>query len=210
MKDKHHFSYPFIIKEGKDFYCIPEESEKNEINIYKAVEFPSKWEYMKTLMHNFPGLDSSFIFFNNLWWMFTSNLTTGKHDKLYIFYSDSLHGEWYPHKKNPVKIDISNSRSAGSPFIHEGNLYRPAQDYSRKLQWRININKITKLTQDEFEENHVVSVNPIINSPFPDKIHTINNINDITVIDSSKEEFIFKKPEYVIFKIKMTINAMIK
>ena len=49
---------------------------------------------------------------------------------LHIWWSDDLFGQWRPHAANPVKIDARSARPAGTPFVHAGTLYRPAQDCS--------------------------------------------------------------------------------
>ncbi len=45
---------------------------------------------------------------------------------------EGLEGPWEPHRRNPVKCDVRGSRPAGTPFVHGGELYRPAQDGSKR------------------------------------------------------------------------------
>ncbi|MEI7980405.1 MAG: hypothetical protein WCI71_02045, partial [Bacteroidota bacterium] len=125
------------------------------------------------------------FFFENRWWIF---FTLRKHSNahLYIYFSDSIKGEYMPHQRNPVKIDVRSSRPGGTPFTHEGILYRPAQDCSITYGGRIVINKVNRLSPFEFEEVPVTMVNPLKNSPFPKGLHTISQVGDFTLIDGKR------------------------
>ena len=59
-------------------------------------------------------------------------------------------GPWKPHKRNPVKSDVRNSRPAGRLFYWNGDLYRPAQDSSQRYGYAMSINRVLRLTPDEF------------------------------------------------------------
>ena len=48
--EDHHLSYPFIFEYDENVYIIPESSQNNTLDVYKAVDFPDKWEKQKTLL----------------------------------------------------------------------------------------------------------------------------------------------------------------
>ena len=100
------------------------------------------------------------------------------------------HKPWFPHSKQPVKTDIQSSRPGGTPFIHEGKLYRPAQDCSRVYGGRVVINQITALSPNDFEEKTAAIVEPDKHGPYPDGLHTLSALGDITLVDSKREKFI--------------------
>lgn len=53
--------------------------------------------------------------------------TLGYHER-FLFFADSLTGEWTPHPTNSVVSDVRRSIPAGKLFEQEGKLMRPAQD----------------------------------------------------------------------------------
>ena len=97
-----------------------------------------------------------------------------------------------PHALNPVKMDVRSARPAGTPFIHKGVLYRPAQDCSNAYGGRIAINRVNRLTATEFDEETVKFIEPFIDGPFPDGIHTLSAVGDITLVDGKRERFIWQ------------------
>ena len=96
-----------------------------------------------------------------------------------------------PHPANPVKTNICSSRPAGNFFIENDILYRPAQDCSKTYGGRIALNKITKLTTTEFEEETVGYINPVKNSFYNKGIHTISSAGNYTVIDAKRFTFVW-------------------
>ncbi len=191
LEVSNHLSYPYLIKEDKAQYMIPENHESNAVSIYKADNSLHQWSKQQILINDFAGVDNTVIKRDGVYWMFTSNKNDGVRHNLYVFYSDNLHGEWIAHAQNPVKTDVRAARSAGTPFEFEGDLYRPSMDYSEKIEGRIIINKVVKLSKMEYEEVSFKVVNPFRNSAFPDKIHTLCAAGDFTLIDGAKEAFIF-------------------
>lgn len=134
MKFPCHMSYPFILKHNNEIYCIPETSEAREASIYSLDKKNQEWNKVKTILEDFDAVDSTIVKYENTWWLFcTKSFSTvqSHNNELHIYYSSDLFGEWKPHSLNPVKVDIRSSRPAGTPFIHEGVLYRPAQDCSK-------------------------------------------------------------------------------
>lgn len=202
IPSQNHLSYPFIFEYKNEIYMIPESYEANEISIYKAIDFPKEWNKIKVIIKNFKGVDSTIIKHNEKWWLFTTEKEDGHSYKLKIFFSNDLLGDWFPHNNNPVKMDVRSTRGAGNIFSKDGELYRPSQDYSFASERRIVINCIKKLNEFEFEEIPVYTIDPLTDSPFPDKIHTISSYNDITVIDACKTVSFFKSPLYIVNKLK--------
>ena len=94
MKEKFHLSYPHIFKDNNEYYMIPETMEDSSIRLYKAINFPMKWEFKKTLISNISAVDTTTLFYKNKVWLFTNIAKNGASDweELYLFYSDSILG----------------------------------------------------------------------------------------------------------------------
>ena len=189
LEQEYHLSYPNVFKIKNTYYMVPESFENKTIDLFEAVEFPTKWKKKKTLISDIEAVDSTFLYHNNKWWMFVSVIAKegfSTDEELSIFYSDDiLHGEWTPHKNNPVVCDVTSSRPAGNIIEKDGKLYRPAQDCSGIYGRKIVINEIDILNEDTFKE-HIVSK---IDSSFADDlsgVHTLNSSKKLTVIDAIK------------------------
>lgn len=187
IEEDFHLSYPFLIENEGTLYMIPESSEKREIRVYKCIEFPFEWEFEKTIMKDLTAVDSTVIFFEGLYWMFTniaSHEATSTYDELYLFYAeDLLSDNWISHPENPIVTDVKNARPAGSLYEMNGVLYRPSQNCSIRYGYGMQINRILELTKNHFREEVVESIYPDWQKDLL-ATHTINSKGDFTVIDA--------------------------
>jgi hypothetical protein len=203
LNKEYHLSYPYVLTHEGDVYMVPEMYGNNKISIYKATDFPYAWEKETTLIENFKGIDSTVIKHEGTWWLFTSDNADGPHYNLQLFYSDNLFDGWTPHPKNPVKTDIRSSRCAGTPFEYEGSLIRPGMDYTEKIEGRIVLNKVLKLSKTDFEEESIKTVEPYAASYFSDKIHTLAAAGEYTIVDGCRECFIFSDINFLKSKLRL-------
>jgi hypothetical protein len=51
---------------------------------------------------------------------------------------------------------------------------------------RVVINRVTVLTPAEFDEEPAAVVEPLLESPYPDGLHTLAAVGDITLIDAKR------------------------
>ena len=202
ITEPFHMSYPYLIQFDKQIYCIPETWESNQVRLYKAVEFPLKWELDRVMIDNYAGIDNTPLYHNDYWWLFSTDKENGAHFNLNLFYTKDFFGGWQAHPLNPIKTDIRSARPAGTIFSEQGEIYRPAMDYSEKVEGRIIINRITKISTTEFEEEVHNIINPYRDTYFSDKIHTLGACGPYTVIDGAKELFIFSSWSAFRYKMK--------
>jgi hypothetical protein len=144
LDESFHLSYPYVFKWDGDYYLIPESFEANTIRLYKASEFPYNWEYVATIIEGKDFIDNSIAYYNEKWWLFTSQ--TGN-SILRLYYADDLLGPWVEHPKSPIVKDNANiARPGGRVLIFEDRFYRFAQDsdpsYGNKL-WAFEITDLT-------------------------------------------------------------------
>jgi len=102
-----------------------------------------------------------------------------------VFSADRLYGPWIPHPMNPVKIDARSACSAGTPFKHDGVLYRPAQDCSEQYGKRVVINKVTCLTETRFSEEPVAFIEAF-SGRYHAGTHTVSSVGDQTLVDGQR------------------------
>ncbi|UOQ45418.1 hypothetical protein MUN89_05585 [Halobacillus salinarum] len=204
-----HMSYPFIIEEGEHTYCVPETSEANEVSLYQLNQVNRQWEKITSLISNFPGVDSTLFKWRGCWWLFCtkgSSDSDSHNNELHIYYAEDLLGEWTPHSLNPVKIDVRSSRPAGTPFFHDNELYRPAQDCSETYGGRIVMNKIETLSLTEFKETPVSCLEPKPDSLYPDGLHTVSMAYGKTILDGKRLDYHFTNLFKKIYKYKPLMN----
>ena len=178
-----HMSYPYILEYQGDTYCIPETYENNNVALYIAEELPLKWKRVTTLIEDFSAVDSTIFQHNGYWWLFCTNKNTDPNNNLYIWYSEKLAGPYKSHANNPVKTDIRSARPGGTPFYHDGNLYRPAQDCTINYGRRVAINRIDVLNKIEFSEETVSVIEPDTDCKYRNGLHTISSVGNVTLID---------------------------
>ncbi|MCX6281683.1 MAG: hypothetical protein NTU51_06960 [Bacteroidetes bacterium] len=190
IESKEHLSYPFIFVHGENIYCLPESYRYGYIGLYKRNYSEGIFVEDHVLLDQIDAVDPTLINHHDKWWLFFT-LRKYSNTHLYIYFADELEGEYKPHPCNPVKMDIRSSRPAGLPFIHEGELYRPAQDCSKTYGGRIAINRIITLTETEFSEEFVNYVGPLANTRYSKGFHTVFGLGRYTLVDSKRTKFNF-------------------
>ena len=188
MRLSAHLSYPYVVEDDGVFYCIPEMSQTGEIALYRARRLPHEWERVATLVDGFGGVDPTLVRLDGRWWMFCTSTESPNHE-LHIFHADRIDGPWSEHARDPVKVDVRSSRPAGTPFVRDGVLYRPAQDCAGGYGRRVVINRVEALTPTEFEERPAAYVAPDARGPCPDGVHTLSAFGDRTLVDGKSHRF---------------------
>ena len=182
LKRDYHLSYPFVFRWNDRYFMIPETAANRTVELYSCASFPGEWKLETTLFEGVPARDATLFEVDGLWWMFVAIADTDSSDELYLYYSSSPLGPWKPHRRNPVKSDVRNSRPAGRLFKWNDELYRPAQDSSQRYGYAMSINRVLRLTPDEFVEQEVAKVLPQWRKDLRGT-HTLNICDDLTVID---------------------------
>jgi hypothetical protein len=184
-----HASYPYLVEHEGETYLIPETQEAQQVVLYRAHDFPSDWRPEATLLQGAGYTDASVVHHDGRWWLFCTLRETDPNLNLHIWHSADLRGPWLAHADNPVKTDVRSARPAGAPFVHEGALYRPAQDCSKTYGGSIVINRVQTLTPVSFAEEPVATVRPDGTGGYPDGIHTISPAGPHTVLDGNRRGF---------------------
>jgi hypothetical protein len=188
IEKPYHISYPFILELGGELYMIPETAGNRTIELYKCVDFPGNWVFVKNIMDNINAVDTTVFNYNNRWWLFTviDEIDSSLDDspELFLFFTDNiLTDNWISHPLNPIVSDIRTARPAGKVFIHEKKIYRPSQDCAGRYGKAFNINQILKLTDTDYEEVLVKKVEPDWDNKLKGT-HTFNFDNGFNVIDA--------------------------
>jgi hypothetical protein len=155
------------------------------VELYRAERFPDVWQLDRTLLSDVPAVDATVAEIGGRWWMFVGMSAQGSVEAslLHIYHAETPLGPWEPHERNPVKIDVRNTRPAGPLFRHNGNWYRPTQCGVPMYGTSIVMNRIVELTPASFREVEVSHLTPTWR-PGLNGTHTIAAAGDLTVIDA--------------------------
>ena len=195
MEKDYHLSFPYVFEENEELFLMPETSENNRLELYKCIEFPSKWELYSTAFEGEKIVDTFFYNdHNNQKWLFTNklaDLNSVFDSELFIYKVDSLDlKKITPHRKNPVIINSEIARNAGQIFSFNNKIYRPSQANIEGIYGRaLNINKIKKLSIDEYKEKKIVTIFPNFHKGLI-STHHLSQGNKLFVIDGAYK----KKP----------------
>lgn len=188
---KIHLSYPYLIHNDQDLFCIPETSESLEIGLYKVDDNnPAKLKKQKILVEGKQFVDSSIIFHSGKYWLFTS--VSGISNQLYIYYANHIDGDYLPHELNPIPVENEACRGAGSLFCIDGVIYRPTQNSSTRYGGSIQMNKVISLTESQYQTETVFEILP--DEKYKMGIHQISFAKDKIVVDGKRRVFNITTP----------------
>ena len=181
LKEPWHLSYPFIVEADGETYMMPEGFRAGGVTLYRAAEFPHRWEDVQKITLDAAPIDATPVFHNGMWWLFYTPATTraAKVSALHVAYAPRLTGPWTPHPKNPVRFDASSSRPGGTPIVVRGNLVLPMQDCRKTYGGAIRPLTVTTLTPTDF----AATAGDVIAPPLGQGLHTMAAAGELTLID---------------------------
>ena len=180
LEPPYHLSYPFVFEDGGEHFLIPESSENRTVDLYRAVEFPLRWEKVRTL---FEGrcTDTTVLRQDGRYWFFvTVREPEEAGEQLLLFSSASLDAAPEFHPANPISADVRYCRSAGAIAVRDGRLIRPSQDCSVSYGYQMHFHEITRLTPEDYAEKLIGTFAPWGDL---DGTHTYNRCGSVEVID---------------------------
>lgn len=187
IEEDFHLSYPFVFKEGNDWFLIPESRHNQSVRLYKCIQFPYQWELQKTLLNEVELLDPTLFKKDDTYYLLANRYNQKRNTSnecLVIYYADSLDGEWLEHPLNPITINIANSRPAGKIFQHNEKLIMPTQNSAKSYGYSVNFNQID-ISPTHFCMEKIAELLPHWHKGNLGT-HTWNQLDDLTVIDGNR------------------------
>jgi hypothetical protein len=186
LERDHHLSYPFLVEHEGELLMIPESAQKGAVEAYRCIDFPLRWKPERVLLDGVRCVDPTFHRAADRWWLFANAAAPGSRmfdDELHLFHAERLFGDWQPHARNPVKSDARCSRPAGGLYWQHGMLHRPAQICAPLYGSGLSVNRVLRLTPQEYSERQVQRILPQPGSGLLG-LHTVNRAGDLTVVDA--------------------------
>ncbi|MBK9637308.1 MAG: hypothetical protein IPO63_05675 [Bacteroidetes bacterium] len=189
-----HLSYPYTLFFEGRWYCLPEQSASNKLEIFQVHPTTYQLENPVEILSHFKAVDPSLILKDEKWYLFCTDASDkGADVRLHIFIADSIFGPYRPHQKNPVKTNISSARCGGKIFTHDGLFYRPSQDSSRTYGGEIVIQRIDLLTEENFSETEINRIQPShLQGKYGKGCHTLSSLGNRTLVDGKRDIFSFR------------------
>jgi hypothetical protein len=191
LDTKSHLSYPFLYTEKDQFYIFPEAGETGKLLCYEYNRREKSIQFVKEIM-DVPVVDPTILYYNNKYWLFGGIKGAYSHKQLYLYFSDNLLGPYKPHPQNPVKEGLNGSRCAGKFIEIDGEIYRPSQNCQSKYGESIILHKMNVLDEFYYDEEPYMEITidkKNRKNRWIDKIHTINAVDDIIVVDGGIKIF---------------------
>lgn len=189
LDEPFHLSYPFVFRQGEHVYMIPESFQAGEIMLYRATDFPLKWERVREIA-DISAVDSTVVNGEYERYLITMEVRQGN-DRLVMWKLDDPESA----TERQILSDENDHqvRPAGQSFYWGDKKIRPAQDCSEGYGYALNFYEIEKLSDTEYQEKLIRKILPgdirIQGGVRPEGVHTYNASSEYEVIDYKEYEF---------------------
>ena len=148
LKQPHHLSYPFVFEHDGQVYMMPESKSAKRVDLFRAVEFPYRWELEKTILRG-RFMDCSMVQHAGRFWLFAG----WRSYSLKLFHARSPLGPWRPHWLPCLHVDSKTAaRPGGRPLTHDGKLIRFSQDCRKCYGHQLRAWHVTKMNRLWYSE----------------------------------------------------------
>lgn len=162
IQEAYHLSYPFVFNYAGQIYMMPESKSQRRVDLYRAVDFPMRWEKVGPLIHG-RVMDASLVEHEGRFWMFA-----GWHSYwMRLFYANSPLGPWKAHWQPIARLYSKRDvRPGGRPIKVGDSLIRFAQDNRKHYGHQLRAMQIVKMNRLWFREQAWVGSMNRTNEPF--------------------------------------------
>ncbi len=173
-----HLSFPSLFQDNDEIYMIPETYLYKSVSLYKAVDFPNKWEHQRVLIQGAYFSDPILFKHSGYYWLYTAV----RGDRLRIYYAKDLEARFLPHPINRRNI---RGRNAGAIFYVNDRPIRPTMDCSKGYGRSMILKEIVLLTTGNLVEKEIAYIEPTW-APRLEGTHTYSQNEDYVVYDGQR------------------------
>ena len=186
--DGHHLSYPSLAPANGHLLLVPEAAASGG---FVLADLTAGAISVADVRHagRLAAIDPTLFTHAARWWLACTERGPFSGSHLWLFHGPDPRGPWTGHTRNPVLIDAAAARGAGTPFWHEGQLYRPAQDLRAGYGRSLCLMRVLVLTPDDYAEELAIELGPDPDGPFPRGLHTISVDGDAIWLDGYRTVF---------------------
>jgi len=198
LEESFHLSYPYVFEKDGTIYMMPETSADGCIQLYKAVDFPYKWEKEKILVKIKNAVDT--VISGD--YLVASVVTDAAAMKVDVELYNIFDGK--PYLKNPVEKCSQTARGAGKIFQVNGRTIRPAQDCTDAVYGAGLVFYEIKEDNGFFTESIYKKLSTsdikVENGRTPCGVHTYARCKGIEIIDYKMRRFNLRRILWIIKK----------
>lgn len=191
LSEPWHLSYPILIETEGETWMLPEAHRSRDLKLYRAVEFPYRWEAAQSIVLDHVPVDATPIFHDGYWWLFYTSASreADKMSALHIAFAEKLTGPWHPHPGNPVRLSLADARPGGMAKVIDGRIMLPVQDCTTTYGGAIRPLWFEELTTAKVRARSGPRLlPPPALAPFVEGLHTLSAAGDVTLIDVKRTE----------------------
>lgn len=159
LREPFHLSFPNVFLYHGVYYMLPEAAACGEMRIYKAVEFPMKWEKNSVILAGKSYSDPMVYIKDEYIYVWYHTYLDG--DDLRLIYAKGINGPWKEHPASPIRTNGNDSRPAGTINIIDNQMYYFVQNHSEGYGTGVTAYKINKLSPLEYEDE-CLKDNPLL------------------------------------------------
>jgi hypothetical protein len=153
-----HHSYPSVVEEDGQHYCIPEIADWSVPLVYPMKGTGSDLHFGEARALDIPdpsGLtDPTFVRWDGRLWLFANRKAEGS-NILRLWSADSLFARFAEHPQSPIRISPNGGRMAGNLLASGGRLYRLGQNFETDYGDGTSVFEIETLDDQSYAEHRI-------------------------------------------------------
>jgi len=173
--------YPFILTAGSDVLMVLGSTSRGRTELYRLNGESTGFDLHAELLDEVL-LSPTLFEHEGRWWLMGTTEALPD-EALRVFHGPSLTGPFLPHANDPVKMDLRSARPAGTPFVWEGQLWRPALDGSDPVRPRVVLNHVDRLSPAEFRETPARHMPYFLGTTHAHGVRTVCAMGEVTLVD---------------------------
>lgn len=173
--------YPYVVTRPEGVFAVVSYPHQNRTELFRVSEGNDALDHVKTLLER-ALINASCFEHEGRWWLLGTDIDAPD-GVLRAYHAAEFDGPYTPHALDPVKMSGSGCRPAGTPFVHEGQLWRPSLDTSDPQVPGIIFNRVVELTPTTFHEEAGRVLNGFEGTQYGDGIRTVCAMGDLTLVD---------------------------
>jgi len=175
-----HLSFPMILRRDKDIIIIPENSVSGASYAYRYSPYDDSVAQIAVVI-NEPLTDATILRIDGTSKLLSTSVPTQNGSEISVF--DFNETTLEATNKTTICFDHAIARNAGSPFLHNGKIFRPAQDCEGAYGKGVIVQEIEYDDNGDLRFKDVASIYPFA-FKYHLGLHTLNVYDGMCVIDA--------------------------
>ena len=199
-----HTSYPEMFEYNGEWYMIPETVARKSIELYKATDFPYKWEKVATLLSEVNAADTTVFYMDEKIFLFIYD-ENGFNNKLSVGELD-LNTYTVKNIKKVMQYTSKIGRPGGNIIYKDGQMLRPTQYGVNHYGEALILKKFQYNPENgEYREEDVMEMQPADIMPEYiaknlNGLHTYNRVGKYEIVDTHRKFFFIERPLVLFLK----------